>query len=186
MQYDLVALDAFASGQVGSKKWLADELIKVIDSSKLQNIWLLGGWYAVTNFILSIKNFPIQHVTSFDIDPKATEVAIKVNKLWEWHGKFSAITQDINTIQYDDNWPNIVINTSVEHIPDRTWYNNIPFGMLVVLQSNNMQHDDHCACHNSVDELINDYPLSCILFKGGKRFDYDKWGFTRWMVIGRK
>lgn len=186
MQYDLVALDAFSSGQLGSKIWLADELVNYVNLDEPQRIWLLGGWYAVTNNILSIKNFPIEHVVSFDIDPAVANVACKINKLWHWHGRFSAITQDINTIQYTNPLPHIVINTSVEHIKSHDWFNNIPAGILVVLQSNNMDHDDHHVHHNSVDELVKDYPMSRVLYTGGRRFDYDTWSFTRWMVIGIK
>lgn len=185
MQHTEIALDAFSSGQMGSKIWLADELINHVDPTHYHSIWLYGGWYALTNNILSIKNFPIKHVTSFDIDPNVADIACKINKLWHWHGKFTTITQDINTIQFTE-LPDIIINTSVEHIESRDWFTNIPDGILVVLQSNNMAHDDHCVHHNSVSDLINDYPLSELLYSGGKRFDYDTWGFNRWMTIGIK
>ena len=67
--------------------------------------------------------------------------------------KFKAITQDIHNINYAGhryttyrangeeqilyNEPDTIINTSCEHIKDfNAWYNSIPDGKLVILQSN--------------------------------------------------
>jgi len=189
MKYDLVALDAFASGQMQSKLWLVTQLEQVLDTPPPggYNICLLGGWYGVTNLILRIRgNIPIREVRSYDIDPDVEPIADKINNLWEWQGwQFKASTLDVNQLEFDD-YPDIIINTSVEHIEDQTWFTRIPKGTIVALQSTNMPHDDHHSCHQSEHELLADYPLDTILFQGNIRIDYEDWGFNRWMIIGKK
>jgi hypothetical protein len=182
--------DSFSSGQIGSKLWLARELENVI--LKLGNpslkILCLGGWYGITNFILcSRERLNIESYRSLDIDPNVEVNADNINNFWEWQNwKFKAITDDANTYQY---WPddfNTVINTSVEHIETHQWYDNIPDGYFVVLQSNDMIHDDHSHNHQTLEEMVNDFPMSQLLYKGELLFEYPDWQFKRFMLIGKK
>ena len=51
----LLDKDAFSSGQVLSKLWLAEEVEKVVINNSLPqplSILCFGGWYGVINFIL--------------------------------------------------------------------------------------------------------------------------------------
>lgn len=186
-------MDSFASGQMKSKIWLVENLEKVLTNHPQQGyrIWLLAGWYGVTNTILRIRNnLPIQHVRSFDIDPIVQPVADNVNSLWVWQEwQFKAFTQDINTLEYDvhdPNAPHIIINTSVEHLESKEWFDKIPPNTLVVLQSNNMPHDDHCKEYNHYSDLLNEFPLTSVLYQDSIHFDYVTWSFDRHMVIGYK
>jgi hypothetical protein len=49
-----------------------------------------------------------------------------------------------------------------------------------------MPHDDHVIHSDTLDDFINQYPLSNIAYKGQKEFVYPNWKFTRYMVIGIK
>lgn len=182
--------DAFSSGQIGSKIWLAEELEKII---KIENIppvkiLCLGGWYGIINFILQARgNIQIDKFRSIDIDSSVETVADKINNLWEWQDwNFKAITDDANTFRYSIKDFNVVINTSIEHIESKKWFEHIEKDTIIVMQSNNMNHDDHCRNHDSLEELEKDFPLSTIMFRGEKRFDYPNWSFTRFMIIGKK
>ena len=49
-----------------------------------------------------------------------------------------------------------------------------------------MPHDDHFVHSETLDDFISHYPLSEYAYTGTKHFQYDTWGFTRFMVIGVK
>jgi hypothetical protein len=183
--------DAFSSGQVLSKLWLAEKLENVVIYNHLpqpRKILCLGGWYGMTNFILRTRNnIKIEKFRNIDKDQKSCEIADKINNLWEWQQwQFKSIQEDANSFEYDHNDFDTVINTSVEHISNKQWFDKIPEGTLVVLQSNNMKHNDHCYNHNSVLELIDDFFLREILYQGQKYFEYPDWDFYRFMIIGIK
>ena len=73
--------DAFSSGQIGSKLWLCEELEKLFDT--IDSIWIYGGWYAVTAFLLNSRNnIKIEYIRSYDVDPACAEVADMINENW--------------------------------------------------------------------------------------------------------
>ena len=133
--------DAFSSGQIGSKIWLCEELEKVGWTSDLTYVY--AGWYGITAFLLlSRGNFQVNRIRSLDIDPSCEAVADMINENWvfrEW--KFKAFTQDCNN--YEGQYGDLIINTSTEHFESMDWFNNIKSGTRVILQGNNMPHDDH-------------------------------------------
>lgn len=176
--------DAFSSGQIDSKLWLCKELETLFD--KIDNIWLYGGWYGTTAFLLRTRNnIEIGRIASYDIDPECETVADIINENWvskEW--KFKAFTQDCNILTPKIGQPDLIINTSTEHFETMDWWNNIPKGMMVAIQGNNMLHDDHCVHTSSLNQFVRTYPLSRILYKGELYFEYSTWNFTRYMLIG--
>lgn len=179
---------AFMSGQMLSKNWLCDHLYdRYIGESPV--IWIFGGWYATTNFILRTKNkIKPSSVISFDADEKATLGAKIFNESYIWKGEFNALTVDVDNIRYDGTFgksPDIIINTSCEHM-GMEWFHNIPEGTYVVLQSNNMNHDDHESDMTSLDEMEERYPLGNLDYRDELSFSYETWGFTRYMVMGWK
>jgi hypothetical protein len=191
---------AFMSGQMESKLWLCDALYGTLLSHGLLRkqgayIHILAGWYGLTNVLLHAgRKIPISLVISYDADPEATHGALVLNESFHHDGQFVAITADINSSDYDPvsdiccEYPDIVINTSVEHVEGRAWFDEkIVEGTIVVIQSNDMDHlDEHVNTVKSVDDLAAQYEMSKVLFKGKKYFDYDTWGFNRFMVIGIK
>jgi hypothetical protein len=190
-----VNFDAWSDGQVDSKLWLVDELMRLWQQhqEKPAHIWILGGWYAMSAFLLFTK-YPSQVacVRSFDIDPEATRVADLVNKNWEikdW--KFKAITQDANLLDYNSEEygakPDLVINTSTEHFASGKWWQHIPNGTWVALQGTDMIHDEEDVDRiSSCQELLEKFPLSQVLYQGKKNFRYPEWNFNRYMQIGLK
>ena len=132
--------DAFSSGQISSKIWLCEELEKTKWSSELTAIY--GGWYGVTAFLLlSRDKFKVKKIRSYDVDPSCEPMADLINENWVWQDwKFKAQSDDCNYIKPTAD---LIINTSTEHFDTKQWFENIPFGTRVVLQGNNMKHDDH-------------------------------------------
>lgn len=183
--------DAFASGQILSKLWLAETLeavVKYQDITDPLRILILGGWYGQLHLIFRIrKNLKIDHTTSIDLDPEVQKTAELINETWVWQShKFSAKTADANEFSYSLEDFNLVINTSVEHIESDQWFKNIPDGCLVILQSNDMQHDDHHNNHQSLQDFVNEYKMSEYYYDGVKAFSYPGQIFKRYMIIGRK
>ena len=176
--------DAFSNGQIDSKLWLCRELEALGWTSDLTRIY--GGWYGVLAFLLlSRENFNVGRIESFDLDPTCESTADMINENWvfkEW--QFKAFTLDCS--QGVRGKPDLIINTSSEHFESMDWFNNIPKGTRVILQGNDMPHDDHIIHSTTLDEFIAHYPLSEIAYQGEKLFVYPEWQFTRYMVIGIK
>jgi len=178
----LVNKDAFSNGQIDSKLWLCEELERLGWSSDLTYIY--AGWYGITSFLLlSRGKFQVKRIRSLDIDPSCQPVADMINENWvfkEW--TFKAFTQDCNN--FEGQFGDLVINTSTEHFDSMEWFSRLPKGTRVILQGNNMPHDDHFIHSATLEDFVNIYPLSSIAYQGKKEFAYPEWSFTRYMLIG--
>lgn len=175
--------DAFASGQVGSKLWLCEELEKTKWTAN--ETWIYAGWYGLTAFLLlSRGKFKTHKIRSIDIDPHCESIADKINENWVWRDwTFKALTADCSNIV---PLADLIINTSTEHFETKEWFDNIPYGTKIVLQGNNMPHDDHLVYSQSLKDFINHYPMNKLLYSGQLDFEYPSWKFSRFMVIGEK
>jgi len=176
--------DAFSNGQIDSKLWLCRELEKLNWHSDLTHIY--GGWHGVLAFLLlSREKFSVKKIESYDLDPSCESVADIINNNWlikNW--QFKAYTADCDFI--DKTRPDLIINTSSEHFDSMLWFDQIPKGKRVIIQGNNMKHDDHVVYTDSLDKFTKTYPLSNLLYSGTLDFSYPDWSFTRFMAIGFK
>ena len=109
--------------------------------------------------------------------------------------------KNVDDIRYDDNnsfniqiknlqnqavnvnvKPNLIINTSCEHM-NQDWYNNLPQGMLVCLQTNDFfDQEQHINCVTGIEQAKEKYPMSEILYEG----EIETWKYNRYMLIGEK
>jgi hypothetical protein len=191
-----VNFDAFANGQIESKLWLRDIFLPVLEGesfSRPPSIWILGGWYAMTAFLLlSAAEERIGQVRSFDIDESATKVANLINNHCEIRTRrFFAVTADCNQLDYAKTEtcepPQVVINTACEHFHSRRWWDQIPADTLIVLQSTDMRHPgEDVDSTTSLNEFTKKFPLKTTAFCGQRQFVYPTWSFNRYMLIGRK
>ena len=77
---------------------------------------------------------------------------------------------------------NCVINTSCEHM-DNTWYENLPIGTFVVLQTNDyFSNPQHSNCCKDLEEVKSKYPMQSISYEG----ELDTHLYNRFMLIGIK
>lgn len=191
--------DAFSSGQIDSKIWLADELKNL--NLNVQKVWLLAGWYGVAAYILLKENI-VDTVFQFDIDDEANNIADTlcqhyVRNAWQ----FKAINANVYELDYitwsfrgkkaDGSYskplkeePNLLINTSCEHLAYwNIFWNKIPQGKLVALQNNNFHdHPEHVNTKNSLKEWISELGLNEVYYSGTKKMH----NYDRYMVIGKK
>ena len=178
--------DAFSSGQIGSKIWLCEELEKLFTTVDIA--WIYGGWYGVAAFLLRSRGqLHIDIIRSYDVDPCCEQIADMLNENWVYQDwKFKAFTADCNKLDIQSNPPDLLINTSTEHFDSLDWWNSIPQGTTVALQGNNMEHDDHHVHSDSLEDFINQFPVTQTLYTGQREFVYPTWEFTRYMLIGTK
>jgi len=180
----LINKDSFSSGQIDSKLWLCRELENLFE--QIDNIWIYGGWYGLTAFLLlSREKIKINKIKSFDLDSTCESIADMINENWvikDW--KFKAFTQDCNKLIPDD--VDFIINTSTEHFTSLDWWNNIPKGTYVALQGNDMQHDEHVINFSNLNNFVDTFNLTETYYSGQLEFIYPDWSFTRFMVIGIK
>lgn len=188
--------DAWTAGQVNSKLWLCNVLedLQVMRSVPLEPVvYVVGGWVGVLPFLLlSRQRFTVAQVRSFDIDPLATARANEVNNAWiaksdlaELDSLFWAMTGDASDLDY--GLPDVVINTSAEHMASKTWFDRIPGGKVVAIQTTDMAHPDHVINHTCLLDLIDEFPMQSYLFTGEIAFKFSPdMAFKRFMVVGRR
>ena len=181
------ALDAFWSGQIDSKAWLVRELNKVVNSKS--NICIFGGWIGVLGSMLfESSTFEINSIRSIDLDPWCESIADTVcQPQHEDNWRFKAITSDMKDYHYDwDISPDIIINTSSEHVDQSTydnWYDRVPSGALLVVQGNNFfDCDEHVRCSSSLLEFKRMNHVNESFFAGELPHDL----YTRYMCVWRK
>lgn len=183
--------DAFSTAQMQSKLWLVERLERTLQEHRPiedgYRIWILAGWYAVANLLIRVRGkIPVLEVRSFDQDPACEAVADSINNLWVYRAwEFKAHTADINLLEYKPK-PDVVINSSVEHMRSNLWFENIPKGTVVCLQASDMIDDDHVNPMSAIRELMDQYPLDEVLYDGIKRFEFEDKAFNRVMIIGIK
>jgi hypothetical protein len=91
--------DFFSRGQVKSKKWLIEELSKVVDGRQLGNVVMYGAWY---NFLahMLFENFEIERLHSVDIDDSVREPADRMYKDYVSNGSFRSFTADVSRLTW--------------------------------------------------------------------------------------
>ena len=198
-----VLTDSFSRGQLRSKIWASDT-IKGLDIDLGDMVYVCAGWYGVLSAILFERN-KVVNIRSFDIDDSCSLPAETLNRSYtqtDW--QFKASTMDVNNLVYTgefeyetlkyngdketitDDAPTCVINTSCEHIENfEEWWAGIPDGMLVIMQNNDFDDEDHEHADDTVtslEEFSKRLNVSETLYEGTLALEE----YNRYMVIGRK
>jgi hypothetical protein len=172
--------NAFNHKQVGCKMWARDKLFES-SGGRFERIWILGGWYGVLAAMLfDDARFDLEAIDSIDIDPAVASVAQTLNR--PAGERFRALTADMYTLDYSMARPDLVINTSCEHIDDvRGWLDLLPQGTQVLLQSNDyFSEPTHINCVDSLDAFEKMAALRELRFSG----ELPMKKYTRFMLIG--
>lgn len=190
---------AFAYGQLDSKQWLVEEGCKTFGSD-WGTVFVLAGWVGVLPRFLFDADLTVKNIRSFDLDLESGPVSeiinqCEVQKNWQ----YKSSTLDITKMKYPTRYnvqrkdgslcelqdtPDVVINTSCEHISDvSSWWAQIPKGTKVVLQNNDGFHiPEHVSCCKTLEEFKNRMKMSKVLYEGEKPLPE----FNRFMLIGIK
>ena len=193
--------DALSWGQLQSKLWLIEELVKL--DRDLGTVMVLGGWYGtLAALIFQDGRLRFDKIRSIDLDPACAAIADTLNRdpYVKDGWRFKASTDDMLKLEYDANCsytthradgspvalleePTTLINTSCDHIaPFEDWWSLIPAGKLVVLQNNNFlgADEDHVNTVETMDAFAAQSPMREVLFEGTLRLPE----YTRFMRIG--
>lgn len=190
--------DFFSKGQMESKRWLVDELLKLdID---LGMVFLCAGWYGSLATFIFESDLKVNKIRSFDIDPACADRAESFNKHWvinDW--RFKATTMDILKMTYPTThktyrsngssidlveMPDTIINTSCEHIPEfERWFDRLPKRRLLVLQTNDYFNlSEHVNCSSTLEDFAKQTPMEKVLYEG--ELNLPK--YKRFMRVGYK
>ena len=195
--------DAFSRSQVKSKIWLISELAKI--QEHFSNVLIMAGWFGQLKAFYADK-ISYNKMRIIDIERLSCEVSDYIFNLTNLEDyKVKSICADINNLILHKNGyelilenfkegtiikekflPDLIINTSAEHMPE-DWFNQIRFkglenNPLLVIQSNNLfDVPEHTNCVYSTQHLLKKFPMREVLYEGELQLK----GYKRMMVIGR-
>lgn len=173
-----VANDLFSKSQVQSKVWMAETLNKF--KQQYGDIVVLGGWFGQHYWYLDSLKFDRLYNVDLDADTLAkSENTITTSDKYKTFAAdvLQVITADgIVVIENQHIDADLIINTSSEHMTTE-WFDRLPLGQTVLLQSNDMMGmGGHINCVRDQEELKQRYQMRQVLFSGelslskGKRF----------------
>ena len=173
---------SFTHDLTTSKVWLLQQVSKVVD--QVDTVYVLGSWFGNTSLFMTLQ-------PEFDYN-KIVNVEVNANMLKQSQRMLNHVgandvqhmLRDANKLDYQQLGSNgLVINTSLNDMPGRAWFDNIPKGTLVAMQAR-----DHTQARPfyRTDDILKLYPLSQVLYKGSLDLQDPETDYTRFMVIGRK
>ena len=171
---------SFTHDLIKSKVWLLSELARI--APKVGTVYVLGSWYGNLGVLLALD--PIirfKQLINVETNPEFLKASERIhNKLGM--GNTEYMLKDANDLDYQQlGNDGVVINTSLTDMPGQTWFDRIPAGTLVVMQSRD--NDPGNAAHSTQD-IIDRYPLSEIIYDGELKLHDPETEYTRYMVIG--
>lgn len=188
-------MDAWSDGQVGSKMWLCQNVEKILKEKNglPVTLWIYGSWYGTLAFmLLSRERISIKKICCFDVDKKANRIAVKILNHWIFQNvQIEVYNQDCqkicaDSIYYQTSKPDMIINTSCEHMASYQWWTHIPKGTMFAIQSTNMPHPTHISSVSSVHEFQSLTAPGLLYFAEERKFSYPGFEFSRFMLIGEK
>lgn len=180
---------AFSHGQIQSKLWLCETLEPYLPEQA--KVVILGSWYNILGFMMLTRNRAKYNlIMGIDQNKECVQVANHVINGWTIGDDYAARNQCSDVNKFNTNSFDVVINTSVEHIENTKWFENIKWNTTVCLQTSNMVTDDPnwniVNPNPDIETFKLKYPMSQILFAGEKVFDYGHLKYSRYMIIGKK
>ena len=183
--------ESFSHGLVTSKIWLCEQLEIILTNKESPTVNILGCWDNLLAFMLIIRKPKYYKIIKgYDLNSESINNANKICDTWLYESvKVVNQTVDVNKIQFTDN-SQIFINCSVDQFNSNEWYDNIPIGSLICIQSSDMPVNNSrweiTQSVSSLDELLSKYPMTDTLFSGVHLIEYSSWSYNRFMIIGIK
>lgn len=186
--------ESFYHGLVKSKLWLCEELEVSMyrECVSKPTLHILGCWDNLLAFMLLTRKPEFYStVYGYDINPEAINNANKICDMWKYESpKVYNYVQDVNDYDYSRHTNSIFINCSIDQMDSNKWYDTIPAGSLVCIQATDVTNTEFPwlirQTTNDLDELINRFNFSTLLYSGTKRMQYPVNSYKRFMIIGRK
>jgi hypothetical protein len=110
------------------------------------------------SILLAKSDIQYDHVVNVDRDAGAVHRAHRMAQILKIDDRIEPMVKDANRLDYRQlDRDGLVINTSCHDMENRGWFDHIPQGVLVALQS----RDD-------VDHDLDQYDLSQTLYQGSR------------------
>jgi len=173
---------SFTPDLIKSKVWLLTELARIAPS--VGTIYALGSWYGNLGVLLALDPMlKYKQLINVETDKQFLQASQRIHDhLGLNNTKY--MLADANKLDYRQiGNDGVVINTSLTDMRGQGWFDHIPSGTLVVMQSRD--HDPGNAAHSTQD-IIDRYPLSEIIYDGQLELQDPETEYTRYMVIGIK
>jgi len=173
---------SFTPDLIKSKVWLLTELARIAPS--VGTIYVLGSWYGNLGVLLTLDPvLEYKQLINVETDKKFLQASERIQDHLGMDNT-EYMLKDANELDYSQLGNNgVVINTSLTDMQGQAWFDNIPSGALVVMQSRD--HDPGNAAHSTQD-IIDRFPLSKIVYDGKLQLEDPETAYTRYMVIGIK
>jgi len=187
-------VEVTADTQAGSdhRSLLMERFWAIAMLSKIKNrfdtIYILGSWYGNVALMLLLLNRYIQFDRIINDDTNAESLAAgqaRLDKLG-LDRKIRPMHQDANRLSYDQMGANgLVINLSCHNIKGSGWFDRIPNGTQVVLQTRN---NDPAAVNqfDTFEQFDQAYQLSQTQYQGTLTLRDPDGLYQDYMKIGRK
>ena len=173
---------SFTRDLIASKVWLLDELAHI--APRVDSIYVLGSWYGNLGVLLALDPvIQYKRLINVETDRKFLQTSERIhNHLGIDNTEY--MLADANELDYRQlGQDGVVINTSLTDMQGQDWFDRIPKGTLVVMQSRD--HDPGNEAYSTQD-IIDRYPLSEIIYDGELKLQDPETEYTRYMVIGIK
>ena len=163
---------SFDRGLIFNKLWLIHELAKI--KHTFSTIYILGSWYGNLSILLARSDIDYKHIVNVDTDAKRVRQGQAIAKQMHVADRIEPMVADANELDYrqlDSN--GLVVNCSIHDMPNLGWFDHIPRGVMVALQS-----------RTDVDHDIDSYALKPILYDGTKQLADPETEYTSLLRIG--
>ena len=163
---------SFTDDLITCKSWLISEVAKI--HKDFNSIYILGSWYGnLSLFLINKNNIKFDRIINVDIDRKVLSTGHELAKKFGIDDKIKPMVKDANELDYRQaTEPSLVVNTSVNDMKNEGWFDNIPKGTLVALQTR--------------DEDLDEFKFTKLLYLGKKDLRDPETAYTRYMTIGIK
>jgi hypothetical protein len=163
-----------------SKMWLCNNL-KELGKTKFSSIYILGSWYGSMAVVLNRCGIEFEKV--INVDPDEKHIAISHKVLSALGINVQSMQKDANTLNYKQlNKDSLVINTSINDIKGTDWFDRLPEGTLVALQSRNNAN----GVYDTIEEVDQEFFLSDTLVLDELTLEDPETQYQRFMKIGVK
>jgi len=163
---------SFDRGLIFNKLWLIHELATIKDT--FSTIYILGSWYGNLSILLARSDIDYKHIVNVDTDAKRVRQGQAIAKQMHVADRIEPMVADANELDYRQlDRDGLVVNCSIHDMPNSGWFDHIPRGVMVALQS-----------RTDVDHDINSYALKTILYDGTKQLADPETEYTSLLRIG--
>ena len=165
---------SFHRGLIFNKLWMIQELAKIQDY--YSTIYILGSWYGNMSILLAKSDIDFDHIVNVDQDAKVVRQGQHIAKRLGIADRIEPMVADANDLDYRQlGSDGLVINSSCHDMHNRGWFDHIPSGAMVALQT-----------REDVDCDLGDYTLQTVLYQGTRRLQDPETEYVSKMKIGVK